>query len=116
MPAFGLVVDEGDPLLAGEVSLAPVAEGFAVDDSDVGEPAATPGKRSLRQSSGMLATKTLWSLVGQALTHVTKGAAAWPSHVPQTHLSKAAPVSFPSHWELTARVLVQFLMHWGLLF
>jgi hypothetical protein len=114
MPAFGLVVDDGAPLVVGEPWLAPVLEGVPVDA--VGELAVTPGKTRLRQSSGIFATNTLWSTVGQALMHATKGEPAPTIHVSQVHTSRAVPVSSPSQCELMGSLLVQSLMHGGLVF
>lgn len=111
MPAFGLVVVDGDPLVVGELWFGPVLEGVPVDF--VAELAVTPGKRSPRQSSGIFETNTLWSAVGHALMHVTKGEALPPSHVVQVHRSRAAPVSPPSQCELMASRLVQSLMRSG---
>jgi len=114
MPAFGLVVVGEDPLVVGEFWLVPVLDGGPVDV--VEELAATPGKRSLRQSSGIFETKTLWSSVGHALMHVIKGLALPLSHELQVHWSRAVPVSPPSQCELMASLLMQSLMQGGLVF
>lgn len=114
MPSFGLVVVDGDPLVVGEPWFGPVLEGVPVEVA--AELAVTPGKRSPRQSSGIFETNPLWSDVGHALMHVTKGEALPPSHVLQVHRSRAAPVSPPSQCELMASRLVQSLMQAGLVF